>query len=150
MGNHKCTYRENGNFTLTALSRAYVLSQLKKILLSWRLCLLSELFGLQQDPFLTHFIFIVLMKGQLTRHWDLGVFLHFEHAQSGDFGQSMGWCCVVNIFFALLPRQSTSPVPFFCLPSPNLAMLVTPNQDINVLIHKKTPIHVISFSSYEL
>lgn len=65
-------------------------AQLKKILLSWRLCLLSELFGLQQDPFLTHSIFIVLIKGQLTRHWGLGVFLHFEHAQSGDFGQSVG------------------------------------------------------------
>lgn len=57
-------------------------------------------------------------------------------------------CC--EHFFALLPRQSTSPIPPSCPPSPNLAMLVTLHQDINVLIHKKNPIHVISFSLYEL
>lgn len=60
--------------------------------------------------------------------------------QSGDLA----------IFFALLQRQSMSPVSFFCLLSTNLAILVTKNQDIDVLIHKKNSIHVISLSLYEV
>lgn len=35
--------------------------------------MLSELFGLEQSFLLIHFTFIVLVKGQLIRHWDLGV-----------------------------------------------------------------------------
>lgn len=72
--NHQYTYRANDNFTFTALLRRHSASAYwKKSLLSLRLCLLSELWGLEQYLLLTHFIFIVLVKGQLIRHWGLGV-----------------------------------------------------------------------------
>lgn len=75
---------------------------------------------------------------------------HFEHAQSGDLEQSVEWCSFVNNFSALPRRQSIRPMPPFCLLSTRLAMLVTPDQDIDVLIHKKNSIHGISLSLFEL
>lgn len=112
--NHQYTYRANDTFTFTALLRRHSTSaQLKKILLSLRVCLLSELWGLEQCLLLTHFIFIVLVKGQLIRHWDLGVLspilsMHSLVTLNNEWDDA-----VLGTFFCIARKAKHSSSPSF-------------------------------------